>query len=108
MNNQHYKNIHIKDLSLSGLYAQGHFNGQLCDECDLLMKTMDNQYNTYLKLPCRLVRVFNNGIALEFMYPNQDCLILLETVILYYAEDPFTVAREFPDISFSPTSSNCT
>ncbi len=99
LNNKHYQNIQIKDLSLSGLYIEGLFTDKLGDECELLLKTSEEQPNTYLKLPCKIIRVKTKGIALEFSYPNQDCLVYLETLILYHAEDPFAAATEFPDES---------
>ncbi len=36
-----YKNIIIRDLSLSGLFALGEYDGQECDECELLLKPLD-------------------------------------------------------------------
>jgi hypothetical protein len=107
LNDNQYEKLHVKDLSLSGLFTEGQFAGTLCDECDLLLNAGDSHDNTSLKLPCKLVRISNGGVALEFMYPNQDCLVFLETLILYYAADPFSVAKEFPDVTFAPASKKC-
>ncbi len=104
---RHYTNIIIRDLSLSGLFALGEYDGQECDECELLLKPLDNTQTTFLKIPCKIVRINETGIALEFMYPDTESLIFLETIVLYYADDPFTAATEFPDLSFDPVSQKC-
>ncbi len=88
LNRRHYKNIHIKDISSTGLFTEGKYRGKLGDEGELLMKTTDTHNETYLKLSCRISRLENSGLGLEFIFPKQGCFLYLETVFSYFAKDP--------------------
>ncbi len=54
---KHYKNIVIKDLSLSGLFTLGEYEGKVSDEYELLLQPLDNNQKTFKKTPCKIARI---------------------------------------------------
>ena len=97
------KYIHntVNDLSLGGMYVKGNFEQQKGDICTVELSNPENSFGVELRAHCTVVRVNENGIALEFTSMGHESFLFLQTTLLYEAADPMLLGTEFvKDISF--------
>ena len=91
------KYIHntVKNLSLGGLYVEGKFEQQKGDICTVELSNPDNDFGVELRAHCAVVRVNDDGMALEFTSMGHESFLFLQTTLLYEAEDPMQLGTEF-------------
>ncbi|MGB5687509.1 MAG: PilZ domain-containing protein [Candidatus Electrothrix sp.] len=85
----------VSDLSLGGMYVKGKFEQQKGDICTVELSDPDKDFGIELRARCTVVRVRDNGIALEFISMGQESFLFLQTTLLYEAEDPMQLGTEF-------------
>ncbi len=86
----------IRDLSLGGLFVRGHFpEAREGDRLRLELHEAGRHSCLILHFGARIVRVEEDGIGLRFTDMSEDSYRFLQTMVLYYTEDPYGVAREF-------------
>ena len=90
-----------KNISLAGLYIIGDFQQKLGDICIIELSQGGPDALVELRAKCSVVRIKDDGIALEFLSMNQESMLFLQTTLLYRAEDPILFGSEFiKNISF--------
>ncbi|RWX49649.1 PilZ domain-containing protein [Candidatus Electrothrix communis] len=91
------KYIHntVNNLSLGGLYVEGKFEQQKGDICTVELSNPDNDFGVELRAHCAVVRVNDDGMALEFTSMGHESFLFLQTTLLYEAEDPMQLGTEF-------------
>ncbi|MCI5166989.1 MAG: PilZ domain-containing protein [Candidatus Electrothrix sp. GM3_4] len=91
------KYIHhtVNNLSLGGIYVKGTFEQEKGDICSVELSDPDNGFGIELRARCAVVRVNNDGIALEFTSMGHESFLFLQTTLLYEAEDPMLLGTEF-------------
>ena len=91
------KYIHntVNDLSLGGMYVKGRFEQQKGDICTVELSNPDNDFGVELRAHCAVVRVNDEGMALEFISMGHESFLFLQTTLLYEAEDPMQLGAEF-------------
>ncbi len=96
-----YKQHTINDLSLGGLYVKGKFDQQAGDTCTIELSKPEADAGVELRACCSVVRVTDDGIALEFISMEQESFLFLQTILLYEADDPMLLGTEFiKNVSF--------
>lgn len=91
-----YTGLQIRDLSLGGLFVKGDFpDVRVGDRCRLELHESGRHSCLILHFGARVVRRDGEGIGLRFTDMAEDSYRFLQTMVLYYTEDPFGVAREF-------------
>jgi hypothetical protein len=96
-----YTHNTVNDLSLGGMYVKGDFEQQKGDICTVELSNPENSFGVELRARCAVVRVNDDGIALEFTSMGHESFLFLQTTLLYEAEDPMQLGAEFvKDISF--------
>ncbi|MCI5146486.1 MAG: PilZ domain-containing protein [Candidatus Electrothrix sp. AR3] len=99
--NKQYKEQFVSNISLAGVYVNGHFEQQVGDTCTLELRQGGPNAQLDLRAKGSVVRVNGEGIAIEFISMNHSSLLFLQTVLLYEAEDPMLFGSEFiQNISF--------
>ena len=86
----------VADLSLCGMLLAGDYNTQVGDIVELLLYGPGHRLSLIFKYRARVVRVTQDGIALEFIGMEARSYHYLQTIILYFSEDPLGVCLEFP------------
>jgi len=91
------KYIHhtVSDLSLGGMYVKGNFEQQKGDICTVELSNPENSFGVELRARCAVVRVKDDGIALEFISMGHESFLFLQTTLLYEADDPMQLGAEF-------------
>ena len=91
----------INDLSLGGMYVKGEFDQQAGDTCTIELTKPEAGAGVELRACCSVVRVTDNGIALEFISMEQESFLFLQTILIYEADDPILLGTEFiKNVSF--------
>ncbi len=85
----------VSDLSLGGMYVKGKFEQQKGDICTVELSDPDKDFGIELRARCIVVRVRDNGIALEFISMGHESFLFLQTTLLYQADDPMLLGTEF-------------
>lgn len=85
----------VNNLSLGGMYVKGAFEQQKGDACIVELSNPGNDYGIELRARCTVVRVSEEGIALEFVSMGHESFLFLQTTLLYEAEDPMQLGAEF-------------
>lgn len=97
-----YEQQFIRTLSLSGMYVTGNFEQQAGDICTIeLSQSGASASKVDLRARGSVVRLYDDGMALEFISMNHDSMLFLQTLLLYAADDPMVFGSEFiKNISF--------
>ena len=90
-----YEQEFIRTLSLAGMYVTGHFEQQVGDACTIEMSQPGGTGKINLRAKGSVVRVHDDGIAIDFTSMHQDSLLFLQTILLYAADDPTVLCSEF-------------
>ena len=90
-----YTHNTVNDLSLGGMYVKGTFDQQKGDTCTVELSKPDDNFGIELRARCTVVRVTDQGIALEFISMGHDSFLFLQTTLLYEADDPMQLGTEF-------------
>ncbi|MFP7755446.1 PilZ domain-containing protein [Thermodesulfobacteriota bacterium B35] len=91
-----YAGMKIRDLSIGGLFVRGDFpDARPGDRFRLELHETGRHSCLILHFGARIVRVEEDGIGLRFTDMTEDAYRFLQTMVLYYTEDPYGVAREF-------------
>ena len=85
----------VNNLSLGGMYVKGNFEQRKGDMCTVELSNPDDQFGVELRARCTVVRVSDDGIALEFTSMPHESFLFLQTALLYEAEDPMQLGAEF-------------
>ncbi|MCI5133042.1 MAG: PilZ domain-containing protein [Candidatus Electrothrix sp. EH2] len=85
----------VNNLSLGGMYVKGRFEQQKGDMCIVELSDPEKQFGVELRARCTVVRVSDEGIALEFTSMPHESFLFLQTALLYEAEDPMQLGAEF-------------
>ncbi len=91
-----YAGMKIRDLSLGGLFVLGEFPGAAVhDHCRLELHEVGRHSCLILHFEAQIVRKEKEGIGLRFTAMGEDAYRFLQTMVLYYTDDPYGVALEF-------------
>jgi hypothetical protein len=90
-----YTHHTVNNLSLGGMYVKGAFDQKKGDVCSVELSNPDNSFGIELRARCLVVRVNDDGIALEFISMGHESFLFLQTTLLYEAEDPMQLGTEF-------------
>jgi len=92
-----YDPCRIKNLSLTGMFVFGSFKQQVGDECIIRYSQTCSSSHFYFKAIAKVVRIMNDGLAIEFSSMPLDSYMLLQTTLLYEAVDPLAIGLELPE-----------
>jgi hypothetical protein len=84
-------------MSLTGMFVFGDFNQQPEEECIIRYSQASTSSQFYFKARARVVRITDDGIAIEFVSMPLDSYMLLQTTLLYEAVDPLEIGLQLPD-----------
>ncbi len=91
-----YSGMKIRDLSISGLFVRGEFPETAVGErCCIELHETGRHSCLILHFDALVVRRDSGGIGLRFTGMTEDAYRFLQTMVLYYTDDPYGVAREF-------------
>jgi hypothetical protein len=90
-----YTHNTVNDLSLGGMYVKGEFDQQQGDTCTVELSNPADNLGIELRARCTVVRVTEEGIALEFTSMGHESFLFLQTTLLYEADDPMLLGTEF-------------
>ncbi len=99
-----YLKQRIRNLSLIGMFIEGHFEAIVGDLCTIEIHESGKHTSLVLSFAAKVVRVEKEGLGLEFQDMEDDSYMFLQTMILYATQDPLSVAEEFLE-DFSPDKS---
>ncbi len=88
----------VVDLSLCGMFLHGEYDAQVGDMIELLLYGHGQHLSLLFKYGGKVVRVTQNGVALEFVGMEPRSYDYLQTVILYFSENPLGACLEFPEV----------
>jgi hypothetical protein len=94
-----YNECEIKDLSLTGMFVFGSFAQKENDKCVVHYCQKGKSTDVCLQAMAEVVRVTEDGIAIEFTEMTFDSYMYLEVVLLYEARQPLVIGLELPDDS---------
>lgn len=97
----------VVDLSLCGIFLYGDYDEQVGDLVELLLYGLGHRLSLLFKYSCRVVRANPDGIALEFIGMEAQSYDYLQTIILYFSEDPHNISLEFPEKFTSHPGTTC-
>ena len=86
-------------LSLSGSYLEGSVEVVVGEVCEVIITSQNPVFETPLSLSAKVVRVDERGTALEFCNTDDKDYMMLQTLLLYHSDTPYTTAAEFPATS---------
>jgi hypothetical protein len=86
---------HVKDISLSGIYVKGHFDQHAGGICTIILNQSNVDSDLDIHAACSIIRVNDDGMALEFVSMKLNDFIHLQTALLYEADDPVILGTEF-------------
>jgi len=92
-----YDPCRIKDLSLTGMFVLGGFGQKAGDECTIRYSQTCSSSHFYFKARARVVRITDEGLAIEFVSMPLDSYMLLQTTLIYEAVDPIAIGLQLPD-----------
>lgn len=96
-NGTEYDLCRIRNLSLTGMYIAGDFNQKVGDVCIIRYSQTSTSSHFYFKAKAKIVRIAEDGVAIEFVSMPLDSYMLLQTTLLYEAVDPLAIGLELPD-----------
>ena len=94
-----YNECEIKDLSLTGMFVFGSFSQQIGEKCIVHYCQKGRSTDIILLAMAEVVRVTEEGLAIEFREMTFDSYMYLEVVLLYEAQQPLVIGQEFPENS---------
>ena len=94
-----YENCEIKDLSLTGMFVLGSFSQHGGEKCVVHYCQKGKATDVCLQAMAEVVRVTEEGLAIEFTEMTFDSYMYLEVVLLYEARQPLVIGLELPDDS---------
>lgn len=92
-----YEHEKIRDLSIGGVFVEGQYKANPGEICELELHESGRHSSLILRFTARIVRITDDGVALEFIDMGPDAYMFLQTMVLYSSDDPYTVAQEFLD-----------
>lgn len=92
----------VSNISLGGIYVKGRFDQQPEDICTIeANRSWPPGAAVSFRAKGSAVRCTEEGMAIEFVSMEHDSLQLLQTALLYRADDPAGMGTEFGrDVSF--------
>ena len=103
-----YDNVKFRDLSLTGCFIEGSYDGEFCDKCFLKIYKDKGDVEPMIELSARVIRgAGEEGMALSFVDVDDDMLNQLQTVMLYATDNPVKIAAEFVDDLDIFTNNKC-
>lgn len=106
-----YDDCQIKNLSFGGMFVTGKFPHKANDQCYVNLFQTSKTSHLTLKTLAKVVRVDDEGIALEFVSMSFESLLSLEMILLYQEREesadaemtlpsdlPFAICDDAPGI----------
>lgn len=93
-----YDPCRIRDLSLSGMFVFGRFDQEVGDECTIRYSQTSAASHFHFQAKARVARSGRDGIAIEFISMPFDSYMLLQTTLLYEADDPLAICLQIPEV----------
>jgi hypothetical protein len=90
-----YPECETRNLSVNGVLILGVPDIELNTVWELELAGNLKNSSFQLRTKARAIRTVENGAAFAFHGMDEDCYALLQTVVIYNAENPLTVAAEF-------------
>ena len=92
-----YDSCQLKDVSLTGMFIKGNFKQNVGEKC--LVKVFQKEDSSRLKLlaAANVVRKNDEGTAIKFTFMSFNNYTLLQTTLLYEAEEPLQIGLELPE-----------
>ena len=87
----------VKDINLTGMFIAGNYKQKVGDKCTVRFIQEFDGSSSCFKARAKVVRLSRLGLAIEFLSMYRDSYILLQTTLLYEAEDPCIVGFELPE-----------
>ena len=91
-----YGYLQVKDLSLTGMFVKGNFQQRSMENCHIKIFHKEKSGNNCLRALGEIVWSNDEGVGLKFTTMTVENYILLQTTLIYQAENPEIVLREFP------------
>lgn len=88
-------NYPIRNLSIAGLYIEGDLDLTLGRPCRLELHETGRNSSLILTFHAKVVRIEEQGLAVEFSEMEEDSFMFLQTMVLYSSDDPIGVAENF-------------
>lgn len=85
------------NLSMGGACILGKSSLQEGDICDFELHDNGRHTCRIVKFCARVIRTGADSLALEFVDMDVDSYMFLQTMVLYYADDPLGVVTEFQE-----------
>jgi len=93
LDDKEYQNCRTENLCLSGVFLPG-LAGPLEGETGFLKIVLDRCTKLVIKAAVVVIRVTDNGVALEFTDLDSDSAFHLRRVVMYNSGDPDAVTEE--------------
>ena len=87
----------IVDLSLTGMFVKGNFQKHIMENCIVRIFSNKNTDQDSVIATGEVVRVNNDGMALQFTEMTLENYTLLKSTLAENAEDSLVIMSEFPD-----------
>jgi hypothetical protein len=87
----------VENLSMGGVCILGKTPLQTGDICDCELHDDGDHSCRIVRFCARVLRIREDCVALEFVDMDVDSYMFLQTMVLYYADDPLGVVTEFQD-----------
>ena len=83
------------NLSLGGFCVRGQFAQQIGDICTITLRENAEGVPLGFQAQGKVVWIGGDSMAVEFTAMEHDSFLLLQTALLYQAEDPLLLGTEF-------------
>jgi len=88
------KSTRSKNISMTGIFVFAEHKLEPGTECDVTLRLLGATSDLRLSANGRVVRVTDDGLALEFTSLDLDSYVHLRNLIIYNAEDPDGILEE--------------
>lgn len=92
-----YYSCRTKDLSLCGMFVHSKFAESEGSCCRVVLRQVGPGTDLTIIMTAKVVREDREGMAIEFTSMAFDSYMFLQVILLYEAEDPFSICLEYPE-----------
>ena len=96
-----------RNLSLSGLYIEGANELPVGAECRLELHETGRKSSLIVTFFATVRRKDSQGVGVQFTNMEDDSFMFLQTMVLYYSDDPIGVAEHFLEGFLPKTTPTC-
>lgn len=94
-----------RNLSLGGLYVQGKVDIAAGEPCRLELHETGRRSSLIVNFCATVCRKDPDGVGVHFTSMEDDSFMFLQTMVLYFSDDPIGVAEHFLE-DFTPKSAS--